>query len=336
MSGWQYSVLRGKRALQGGRVRAGPEVSGPSRTPAAGAGEFIRNRRKPHGLLSTCHREADVEREKASQRPESGESPAAPLDNYKYVTPRAASQPPPSPAASSGPRPSAGLVSAQARLSMRPPRNLLLLATLVLLHHFSLARSLPTATAGPGMFQCLSRSQNLLRAISEMLQKVSETLEFYSCTFEEIDHEDITKDKTSTAEACLPLELTMNESCLGSREISFITNGSCLASSKASFMMTLCFSSIYEDLKIYQVEFKAMNAKLLMDPKRQIILNQNMLAAIDELMQALNFNSETVPPKPAIEDLDFYKTKVKLCILLQAFRIRAVTIDRMMSYLSSS
>lgn len=36
---------------------------------------------------------------------------------------------------------------------------------------------------------------------------------------------------------------------------------------------------------MYQVEFKAMNAKLLMDPKRQIILDQNMLAAIDELMQ---------------------------------------------------
>lgn len=48
---------------------------------------------------------------------------------------------------------------------------------------------------------------------------------------------------------------------------------------------TLCLSSIYEDLKMYQVEFKAMNAKLLMDPKRQISLDQNMLAAIDELMQ---------------------------------------------------
>lgn len=35
-----------------------------------------------------------------------------------------------------------------------------------------------------------------------------QTLEFYSCTSEEIDHEDITKDKTSTIEACLPLELT--------------------------------------------------------------------------------------------------------------------------------
>ncbi|XP_006908250.2 interleukin-12 subunit alpha [Pteropus alecto] len=222
---------------------------------------------------------------------------------------------------------------------MNPPHGLLLVATLVLLNHldhFSLARNLPTATPGPGMFKCLNHSQNLLRAVSSALQKARQTLEFYSCTSEEIDHEDITKDKTSTIEACLPLELTTNESCLVSREISFITNGNCLASGKASYMMTLCLSSIYEDLKMYQVEFKAMNAKLLMDPKRQIILDQNMLAAIDELMQALNFNSEIVPQKPFFEEPDLYKTKIKLCILLHAFRIRAVTIDRMMSYLNSS
>uniref|UniRef100_A0ABI7WWF1 Interleukin-12 subunit alpha n=1 Tax=Felis catus TaxID=9685 RepID=A0ABI7WWF1_FELCA len=171
---------------------------------------------------------------------------------------------------------------------MCPPRGLLLVTILVLLNHLdhlSLARNLPTPTPSPGMFQCLNHSQTLLRAISNTLQKARQTLEFYSCTSEEIDHEDITKDKTSTVEACLPLELTMNESCLASREISLITNGSCLASRKTSFMTTLCLSSIYEDLKMYQVEFKAMNAKLLMDPKRQIFLDQNMLTAIDELLQ---------------------------------------------------
>eukprot|EP00069_Balaena_mysticetus_P012258 bmy_07617T0 len=249
--------------------------------------------------------------------------------------------------------------------------GLLLVATLVLLHHldhFSLARNLPATTAGPGMFQCLNHSQNLLRAVSNTLQKTlkflqirgggqgqpalalvpvpwgagclinlaRQTLEYYSCTSEDIDHEDITKDRTSTVEACLPLELATNESCLASRETSLITNGSCLASRKSSFMMTLCLSSIYEDLKMYHMEFQAMNAKLLMDPKRQIFLDQNMLAAIAELMQALNSHSKTVSQKPSLEELDFYKTKIKLCILLHAFRIRVVTIDRMMSYLSSS
>ncbi|KAF0884938.1 SCHI1 protein, partial [Crocuta crocuta] len=217
--------------------------------------------------------------------------------------------------------------------------GLLAVTVLVLLNHLdhlSLARNLPITTPSPGTFQCLNHSQNLLRAISNTLQKARQTLEFYSCTSEEMDHEDITKDKTSTVEACLPLELTMNESCLASREISLITNGSCLASRKTSFMTTLCLSSIYEDLKIYQMEFKAMNAKLLMDPKRQIFLDQNMLTAIDELLQALNVNSVTVPQNVSLEEPDFYKTKIKLCILLHAFRIRAVTINRMMSYLNSS
>ncbi|XP_029070410.1 interleukin-12 subunit alpha isoform X1 [Monodon monoceros] len=222
---------------------------------------------------------------------------------------------------------------------MCPPRTLLLVATLVLLHHldhFSLARSLPATTAGPGMFQCLNHSQNLLRAVSNTLEKARQTLEFYSCTSEEIDHEDITKDRTSTVEACLPLELATNESCLASRETSLITNGSCLASRRSSFMTTLCLSSIYEDLRMYHMEFQAMNAKLLMDPKRQIFVDQNMLAAVAELMQALNSHSKIVSQKPSLGELDFYKTKVKLCILLHAFRIRVVTIDRMMSYLSSS
>ncbi|KAM7132668.1 interleukin-12 subunit alpha [Molossus nigricans] len=218
---------------------------------------------------------------------------------------------------------------------MLPQRILLLVVTLVL-HHLSVARNLPTATAGPETWGCLSHSQNLLRATSDMLQTARQTLEFYSCTSEEVDHEDITKDKTSTVEACLPLELATNKSCLVSREIPFITNGSCLASRNTSFMTTLCLSSIYEDLKMYQVEFKAINANLVMDPKRQIILDQNMLAAIDNLMQGLNFNSETVPQRPSLEELDFYKTKVKLCILLHAFRIRVVTINRMMSYLTAS
>uniref|UniRef100_A0A8C9HA83 Interleukin-12 subunit alpha n=1 Tax=Piliocolobus tephrosceles TaxID=591936 RepID=A0A8C9HA83_9PRIM len=236
--------------------------------------------------------------------------------------PGSASQPPPSPATATGLHPAACPVSLQCRLSMCPARSLLLVATLVLLDYLSLARNLSVATPGPEMFPCLHHSQNLLRAASNTLQKARQILEFYPCTSEEIDHEDITKDKTSTVEACLPLEL--------------IKNGSCLASRKTSFMMALCLSSIYEDLKMYQVEFKTMNAKLLMDPKRQIFLDQNMLGVIDELMQALNFNSETVPQKSSLEEPDFYKTKIKLCILLHAFRIRAVTIDRVMSYLNAS
>lgn len=67
-------------------------------------------------------------------------------------------------------------------LPLRSLSGLLLVATLVLLHHldhFSLARSLPATTAGPGMFQCLNHSQNLLRAVSNTLEKVSFSMSWF-------------------------------------------------------------------------------------------------------------------------------------------------------------
>lgn len=50
---------------------------------------------------------------------------------------------------------------------------LLLGSALVLLSHLSLARNLPVASPGLGMLQCLNYSQNLLRAVSSTLHKVS-------------------------------------------------------------------------------------------------------------------------------------------------------------------
>ncbi|XP_053455484.1 interleukin-12 subunit alpha [Nycticebus coucang] len=217
---------------------------------------------------------------------------------------------------------------------MSPQHSLLLVAILLLLDSLSVARNLPGPTPDPGT--CHQHSQELLEAISTTLQKARETLNSSTHTTEEIDHEDITKDKTSTVEACIPLELTKNESCLASRETSFMLNGKCLTSRKTSSMMTLCLSSIYEDLKMYQVEFKAMSEMLSMYPINQAILDQNLLTVMEKLMQDLNSTSETVMYTSAHEESDFYKTKVKLFVLLHAFRIRAVTIDRVMSYLNSS
>uniref|UniRef100_A0A8C6R0Z2 Interleukin-12 subunit alpha n=1 Tax=Nannospalax galili TaxID=1026970 RepID=A0A8C6R0Z2_NANGA len=205
---------------------------------------------------------------------------------------------------------------------VQQPTQSLLLVTLVLLNHLSLARNLPTPVSRSA--QCFNHSQKLLRTVNHMLGKARQILKHYSCTAEEIDHEDITKDKTSTLQACLPLELVKNESCLASRETSFKT------------VSKQTKGSIYEDLKMYQMEFKAMNTELVKDNPRQIILDENMLAAIDEMMRALNFNDETLPQNPALEELDSYKLKMKLCILLHAFSIRTVTISRVMSYLNSS
>ncbi|XP_012871595.1 PREDICTED: interleukin-12 subunit alpha [Dipodomys ordii] len=198
----------------------------------------------------------------------------------------------------------------------------------------SKAKGPPHGGPAPRETRAFSASAKLLFVSSQARQ----TLEHYSCTAEKIGHVDITKDRTSTVEACVPLELAKNKSCLVSRETSVLTTGSCLASTEPSPepMMTLCLSSIYEDLKMYQGEFKAMNAILLMDPTSEITLDKDMLTAIDALMQALNSKSETVPHQPSSEEPDLYRIRMQLCILLHAFRVRAVTIDRVMSYLSSS
>ncbi|XP_059120706.1 interleukin-12 subunit alpha isoform X2 [Peromyscus eremicus] len=201
---------------------------------------------------------------------------------------------------------------------MCPSRCLLFWAILVLLIHLSLARATPVSRPA----QCLDHSRNLLRTTKHMLEKARQTLRHYPCTPEDVDYEDITGEKTSTLKACLPLELAKR--------------GSCLPPKKTSLMMTLCLSSIYEDLKMYGTEFKAINAELLDQNQKQVILDENMLAAIDELMQALNLNGEIPPQTPSPEEADPYKVKIKLCILLHAFSIRAVTINRVMSYLNAS
>ncbi|CAO2612924.1 Interleukin-12 subunit alpha [Lemmus lemmus] len=203
---------------------------------------------------------------------------------------------------------------------MCPSRCLLFLATLLLLIHLSLARATPVSRPA----KCLDHSQNLLKTTNQMLENAIRILKHYPCSAEDIDHEDITADQTSTLQACLPLELAKVRRDLSPRNHA------------AQLRITLCLSSIYEDLKMYREEFKAINKKLLDHNQKQIILDKDMLTAIDELMQALNLSGEALPQTPSLEGADQYRVKMKLCILLHAFHIRAMTINRVMSYLNSS
>ncbi|CAO2612921.1 Interleukin-12 subunit alpha, partial [Lemmus lemmus] len=161
-------------------------------------------------------------------------------------------------------------------------------------------------------------------------------LKHYPCSAEDIDHEDITADQTSTLQACLPLELAKVRRDLSPRNHAAQLNESCLASRETASITTLCLSSIYEDLKMYREEFKAINKKLLDHNQKQIILDKDMLTAIDELMQPQTPSLEGADQTPSPEGADQYRVKMKLCILLHAFHIRAMTINRVMSYLNSS
>ncbi|XP_051846989.1 interleukin-12 subunit alpha [Antechinus flavipes] len=191
-----------------------------------------------------------------------------------------------------------------------------LIAITIGLSQINWVKSIPVIQSEPSMHQYLRGSKNLLGTVTDTLQQARQKLELYSCSLEEIDHENITE--SNTVRVCLPPELIKNGSCLDPRE---------------KLSIKLCLKSIYKDLKTYKTEFKVIEETLEKDPTRQISLDQNMLAAIDEMMQALNFNSGNVTVTPSPKEPDFYKAKVKLCLLLHTFRIRAVTIARMSNYL---
>ncbi|XP_055970294.1 interleukin-12 subunit alpha [Sorex fumeus] len=232
---------------------------------------------------------------------------------------------------------------------MHPRSLLLLVATLVLLSPqdlLGLARSLPvTPKDGPAVTERLSRAQNLLEAVMASLQTARHTLSLYPCSPEETDHVDITREKTSTVQTCVPWELaavwspTRRQSDLrrlsgtGFRQT---RNSICLPWEKDPLRMrALCLGNISKDLELYQLEFRTLNAKLLMDPQQQISVDQNLLGAIEGLMQALTLTGESEPEAPAVGEPDLYRAKVQLCVLLQAFHVRAVTIHRVMSHLAA-
>ncbi|XP_042652985.1 interleukin-12 subunit alpha [Tyto alba] len=154
----------------------------------------------------------------------------------------------------------------------------------------------------------LNRSRELLVAASESLHRLKElgTLGF-ECTLEEVDLEDITKNQINTIKACTSEDP-------GTRN--------CPALERSTFDMSKCLGGIYEDLNAYRAELKNFN-------------DQKVLATIDEMMKALKTSSRSVPQPSAGAGLTSFKERMRLCSILHAFRIRTVTINRMMNYLSS-
>ncbi|XP_075013808.1 interleukin-12 subunit alpha [Calonectris borealis] len=154
----------------------------------------------------------------------------------------------------------------------------------------------------------LSRSRELLAAANASLHRLKElgTLGF-ECTLEEVDLEDITENQINTIKAC-------------TSEAS--GTGNCPALERSTFDTSKCLQGIYEDLNAYRAELKNFN-------------DQKVLATIDEMMKALQSSSRSVPQPPAGAGLTSFKERMRLCSILHAFRIRTVTINRMMNYLAS-
>ncbi|XP_068548454.1 interleukin-12 subunit alpha [Anas acuta] len=151
----------------------------------------------------------------------------------------------------------------------------------------------------------LRRSRALLEAARASLLSLKErgTLGF-ECTLEEVDLEDITKDRINTLKACTSEDPR---------------TGNCPVLESPTFDKHKCLQGIYEDLKAYRAELS----------------DQKVLTSIDEMMKAMQPGSPGALQPPPSAALTSFKDRMRLCGVLHAFRIRAVTIDRMMNYLSA-
>ncbi|XP_026710751.1 interleukin-12 subunit alpha [Athene cunicularia] len=168
------------------------------------------------------------------------------------------------------------------------------------------SRSVPQPAAGAGLtsFKERMRLCSILHAFR--IRTELGTLGF-ECTLEEVDLEDITRNQINTIKACTAEDPGI---------------GNCPALEGSTFDTRKCLQGIYEDLNAYRAELKNFN-----DPK--------VLASIDEMMKALGTGSRSVPQPAAGAGLTSFKERMRLCSILHAFRIRTVTINRMMNYLTS-
>ncbi|XP_071422113.1 interleukin-12 subunit alpha [Pithys albifrons albifrons] len=211
------------------------------------------------------------------------------------------------------------LRSGRAAPSGGDPRALLLSLCLVL----ALTLLLPTpalALPTPGralpipqhsLAEGLNRSRDLLEAARTSLQRLKELdILGFECTLEEVDLEDITEDQINTIKACTSEDPGA---------------GNCPALGRSSFDKRKCLQGIYGDLSAYRAELGNFS-------------DHQVLAPLEEMMRVRPRSASL--PNPGIKHtwgsgpLSFQQ-RLRLCSVLQALRIRSITISRMMNFLSS-
>ncbi|XP_053930523.1 interleukin-12 subunit alpha [Cuculus canorus] len=167
---------------------------------------------------------------------------------------------------------------------------------------------LPPGRALPRRPPQLSSSRDMLAAANASLQRLQDlSILGFECTLEEVDLEDITKNQTNTIKACTSEDPE---------------TGNCPVLERSTFDKSKCLLGIYEDLNAYRAELRNFD-------------DQKLLATIDEMMMALNTSSRSAPRLPADTGPVSFKDRMRLCSILHAFRIRTITINRMMNYLTS-
>ncbi|XP_036451906.1 interleukin-12 subunit alpha [Colossoma macropomum] len=105
-------------------------------------------------------------------------------------------------------------------------------------------------------------------------------------------------------------------------------NSKCSADSgDFTFDQDKCLQSVLEDLRQYRATFKAYS-------DRDHVLEQSVLRSIDDLMQNCFSAAPTDGSQPLVsmEHENSFEGRLKLCKVLKAFQIRAVTINRVVNH----
>ncbi|XP_062355438.1 interleukin-12 subunit alpha [Cinclus cinclus] len=177
-----------------------------------------------------------------------------------------------------------------------------------------LARPSPVLALPSQPCHCLSRSRELLEAANASVQLLKEldTLGF-ECTLEEVDVEDITENQMNTIRACTAQEPGP---------------GNCPTLERSTFDKGKCLQGISEDVRAYRAQLGNLE-------------DSQLLGALDRMLEALGSCAGKVPEAPLGSGSSSglgsapFPERLRLCAVLQALRIRSVTISRMLNFLSS-
>ncbi|XP_032888159.1 interleukin-12 subunit alpha-like [Amblyraja radiata] len=161
--------------------------------------------------------------------------------------------------------------------------------------------------------KCLTISRHLLEEVKECLVHPDVT-DGFNCSDTDIMLEDITANKTNTVLACSP-----------EQELVRIKESpqNCLRSSQ-------CYQNITADLQIYEGKLQNFTQ-----------VTNNVRKGIASLLKALNsdLTHEDVYTEGGSTDEERvinFPQRMALCKILQSFKLRTITINRVMSYLSQA
>ncbi|XP_067850772.1 interleukin-12 subunit alpha [Heptranchias perlo] len=167
--------------------------------------------------------------------------------------------------------------------------------------------------------KCLSISKHLLNDVTESLTHPDVTGGF-NCTDTVFVLEDITENHTSTVWTCSPDQ--ESRGCEESEEPQTYRPSS-----------SQCFQNITADLQIYQAKLQNFTH-----------ITSNVCKNIAHLLKALNpdttyedayFEGGSTTEDEEKRVIDFPQ-RMDLCKILQAFKLRTITINRVMNYLNDT